>query len=166
MRRWFYCETGKQWQPFDGRDSLALEEAYGKVCSLRACHGAGGEKEAVEVMGDMYEVCVRFDESYVEPIYWNGKEAPSGDNRDAKPLVITYVYPIGKPWKVIRGTWFEVVGDRWIPIPTKEAEQLEEAHCSKFWREKVGGCVGWTTVPLPWLPIGQGRQRTTCVGQF
>ena len=54
-----------------------MEEAYGKVCSLRACNAAGGGKEvveeAVEVMGDMYEVCVRFDESSIQPIYWNGR---------------------------------------------------------------------------------------------
>ena len=48
------------------------------MCSLRACHAVESEKEvveeAVEVMGDMYEVCVQFEQSSIQPIYWNGRK--------------------------------------------------------------------------------------------
>lgn len=54
-----------------------MEAAHRKVCSVYACHHADKDvEEAVEVMGEMYEVCVQFEQSSIKPIYWSGKQAP------------------------------------------------------------------------------------------
>ena len=67
--RWFYQEPNKFWQPFNGQDSLALEECY------RRMHAAsGGESSAagheVIVLGDMY--AANLEEMKCQPIYWTG----------------------------------------------------------------------------------------------
>ena len=63
--RWFYQEPGKYWQPFNGYDSLTLEDCYRRMDSDKAA--AGYE---VMVLGDMYEV--NLVENTCKPIYWAG----------------------------------------------------------------------------------------------
>lgn len=72
--RWFYrtCEPGSSLEPFCGSDSLALEEAYRNLVS-------GGKKDGVftvSVLGDIYEVKVKLNESSITPIYWEGNIPP------------------------------------------------------------------------------------------
>ena len=68
--RWFYKEPGKYWQPFNGQDSLALEECYRRLQG-----GTSGEcstaSHEVIVLGDMYAVSI--DEMTCQPIYWAGR---------------------------------------------------------------------------------------------
>ena len=71
--RWFYQEPGKYWQPFNGYDSLALEDCYRRMDSdaeqgSGACTSAAGCE--VVVLGDMYEV--NLVENTCKPIYWAG----------------------------------------------------------------------------------------------
>ena len=61
--RWFYEEHGKAWVPFNGHDSLCLEDCY------RSLQAGGGECE-VSVLGDMYEANIV--EKMCKPIYWDG----------------------------------------------------------------------------------------------
>ena len=61
--RWFYEEHGKAWVPFNGHDSLCLEDCY------RSLQAGGGECE-VSVLGDMYEADIV--EKMCKPIYWDG----------------------------------------------------------------------------------------------
>ena len=69
--RWFYQEPGKYWQPFNGYDSLTLEDCYRRMTSDKqqdlAAAAAGYE---VTVLGDMYEVNLL--ENTCKPIYWTG----------------------------------------------------------------------------------------------
>ena len=71
--RWFYQEPGKYWQPFNGYDSLALEDCYRRMDS-DAEQGSGASTSAagceVVVLGDMYEV--NLVENNCKPIYWAG----------------------------------------------------------------------------------------------
>ena len=41
-------------------------------------------------------------------------------------------------WPILRGCWFEVLGDKWYPILEVEHLLIEAAHTDKTWREKVG----------------------------
>ena len=66
--RWLYQERGKYWQPFNGHDSLALEECYRRVHS---CQDQGATANCdIVVLGDMYEVNIV--ELTCKPIYWAG----------------------------------------------------------------------------------------------
>ena len=65
--RWFYEEPGKFWQPFNGYDSLTLEDTYRK---LREKRGSADEYE-VPVKGGLYEVNVL--DRVCKPIYWIGE---------------------------------------------------------------------------------------------
>ena len=73
--RWFYQETGKYWQPFNGYDSMALEDCYQRMKSdtkqESTAATSGGSYEVV-VLGDIYEV--NLAENTCKPIYWSGKE--------------------------------------------------------------------------------------------
>ena len=64
--RWFYEEPGKFWQPFNGYDSLTLEDTYRKLQEKR---GSADEYE-VPVKGGLYEVNVL--DRVCKPIYWTG----------------------------------------------------------------------------------------------
>ena len=51
-----------------------------------------------------------------------------------------YVRPwlLGKePWRVLRGCWFEVLGDKWYPVEEKDHCLIEEQHVDRKWRERV-----------------------------
>ena len=41
------------------------------------------------------------------------------------------------PWTLLRGYWFEVVGEKWYPLVVAEYDVIEIEHCQKKWREKV-----------------------------
>ena len=41
------------------------------------------------------------------------------------------------PWPVLRGYWFEVIGDKWYPLLVTDYKTIEEEHCQRKWREKV-----------------------------
>ena len=47
--------------------------------------------------------------------------------------------PVGdkNAWPVLRGYWFEVIGDKWYPLLVADYETIEKAHCERKWREKV-----------------------------
>jgi len=64
--RWFYQEPGKFWQPFNGYDSLTLEESCRK---LQDPTTSASEYE-VSVKGGLYEVNLL--ERLCRPIYWTG----------------------------------------------------------------------------------------------
>ena len=64
--RWFYQEPGKYWQPFNGYDSLALENCYRR----KESNPKQGSSYEVTVFGDMYEV--NLVEDTCKPIYWTG----------------------------------------------------------------------------------------------
>ena len=74
--RWFYEEPGKMWTPFNGHNSLCLEECYQK---LRDKRGSSQTCE-VSVLGDMYEANIL--DKLCRPIYWEGEGA----------LLYTYMY--------------------------------------------------------------------------
>ena len=42
-------------------------------------------------------------------------------------------------WKVLRGSWFQVVGDKWYPFMEEDSTMIEEEHMNKDWREAVKG---------------------------
>ena len=42
-------------------------------------------------------------------------------------------------WKVMRGCWFEVCGEKWYPLDEKEHCLIEEEHMNEKWREQVRG---------------------------
>lgn len=45
-------------------------------------------------------------------------------------------------FKILRGTWFEVQGDKWYPLEETEALSIEKKHCDSEWSTMV--CVdGW-----------------------
>ena len=64
--RWFYEESGKAWTPFNGHDSLCLEDCYQRLQRQR---GSGGECD-VSVLGDTYEA--NLADKMCKPIYWTG----------------------------------------------------------------------------------------------
>lgn len=73
--RWFYQEPGKYWQPFNGYDSLALEDCYRRMVSDKNQESTAATSSGsyeVMVLGDMYEV--NLAENTCKPIYWSGKE--------------------------------------------------------------------------------------------
>ena len=39
---------------------------------------------------------------------------------------------------MLRGTWFEVQGDKWYPFEEAEALSIEKKHCGPEMRDKVG----------------------------
>lgn len=41
------------------------------------------------------------------------------------------------PWAVLRGCWFEVIGEKWYPLAAADYEAIETEHCQRKWREKV-----------------------------
>ena len=62
---------------------------------------------------------------------------------------ITYpFYVVEKDaFKILRGTWFEVQGDKWYPLEETEALSIEKKHCDPEWRTMVcikrgDGCYG------------------------
>ena len=67
--RWFYQEHGKYWQPFNGQDSLTLEDCYRRMQSDGE-QGSSAASYEVTVLGDMYEV--NLVENTCKPIYWAG----------------------------------------------------------------------------------------------
>lgn len=64
--RWFYEESGKAWTPFNGHNSLCLEDCYQKLQKNRS----SSEGCEVSVLGDMYEANIL--EKLCKPIYWTG----------------------------------------------------------------------------------------------
>lgn len=44
----------------------------------------------------------------------------------------------GDHFTVMRGTWFEVQGDKWYPFEEEEAWSIEKNHCGPELQEKVG----------------------------
>ena len=64
--RWFYEETGKAWTPFNGHNSLCLEDCYQRLQKNRS----SSEGCEVTVLGDMYEANIQ--EKLCKPIYWTG----------------------------------------------------------------------------------------------
>lgn len=44
-----------------------------------------------------------------------------------------------RDWGVLRGYWYEVIGEKWYPILEEEYRQIEAAHLDLEWRGKVGG---------------------------
>lgn len=67
--RWFYQEPGKYWQPFNGYDSLTLEDCYRRM-DIDKAEGSAAAGYEVMVLGDMYEV--NLVENTCKPIYWAG----------------------------------------------------------------------------------------------
>ncbi len=45
-------------------------------------------------------------------------------------------------WSVLRGCWFEVISDKWYPVPETEHQHIEGAHMDRQWREKVIHLIG------------------------
>ena len=68
--RWFYQETGKYWQPFNGHDSLVLEDHYRRVQTSQDENSTDSPSHEVAVFGDMY--LVNLEEKSCKPIYWAG----------------------------------------------------------------------------------------------
>lgn len=70
--RWFYQETGKYWTPFNGHDSLVLEEHYRRVQNCLDEENSTDDTSVheVAVLGDMY--VVNLGENTCKPIYWTG----------------------------------------------------------------------------------------------
>lgn len=48
------------------------------------------------------------------------------------------MFSAGDHFTMLRGTWFEVQGDKWYPFEEEEAKSIEKNHCSPELREKVG----------------------------
>ena len=48
------------------------------------------------------------------------------------------------PWKIMRGTWFEVSGDKWYPLEEQESMRIEMEHCRMSWRNRVS--EGWPSI--------------------
>ena len=71
--RWFYCEPGKYWKPFNGHDSLELEQTRCNLINIANVNPEIESKE-VEVMGNMFVVEVHVSRpATLCPIYWNGR---------------------------------------------------------------------------------------------
>jgi len=103
--RWFYKE-GKKWVPFNGRDSLVIEEEW------LALHNQDPDSDiekcyAPTVRGRLYEVDIK--ERVCCPLYW--KE-------------------YSEPTKIMRGTWFKgsSSNENWEPIDEHDAEKIEVGH--------------------------------------
>ena len=47
------------------------------------------------------------------------------------------------PWKVLRGCWFEVVGEKWYPFMEADYCTIEEEHVKKKWRETVSSLISY-----------------------
>ena len=47
----------------------------------------------------------------------------------------TFVCVVKEKWKVLRGCWFEVVGDKWYPFMEPDYAIIEEEHV----REEMAG---------------------------
>ena len=45
---------------------------------------------------------------------------------------------VKEEWKVLRGIWYEIVGDKWYPFVEADCERIEEQHFNMSWRLKVG----------------------------
>ncbi|CAI8058120.1 Phospholipase DDHD1 [Geodia barretti] len=106
--RWFYEESGKAWTPFNGHDSLCLEDCYQRLQRQR---GSGGECD-VSVLGDTYEA--NLADKMCKPIYWTDK-----------------------PRKILRGTWFEVSSEKWYPLEEQDSILVEKEHCRMSWRNRA-----------------------------
>eukprot|EP00112_Aurelia_sp_Birch-Aquarium-sp1_P003732 Seg142.1 transcript_id=Seg142.1/GoldUCD/mRNA.D3Y31 product="Phospholipase DDHD1" protein_id=Seg142.1/GoldUCD/D3Y31 len=102
--RWFY-KDGKKWIPFNGKDSLEIEEAWQ---SIEKNKGSASETYfKPTVRGRLYEVDI--EERVCVPMYWKVVELPT---------------------PILRGTWFKgsILPDHWEPIEEKEAEKIETGH--------------------------------------
>ena len=67
--RWYYKEPGRFWIPFNGYDSLMLEERYQRLC--RGDPGDNLNKKILAgVLGDMYDANVM--ERSGTSVYWKG----------------------------------------------------------------------------------------------
>lgn len=64
------------------------------------------------MLGDMYEANIL--EKLCKPIYWTDK-----------------------PWRIMRGTWFEVCGEKWYPLEEQDSSRVELEHCRPGWRNKA-----------------------------
>ena len=40
-------------------------------------------------------------------------------------------------WRIMRGCWFEVCGEKWYPLDEKEHCLIEEEHVDEKWRKQV-----------------------------
>ena len=68
LYRWFYLETGaKNWTPFNGYDSLALEHARMVVTNSNDPDSS----HEVTVIGDMYTVDLYQYSASLKAIYWD-----------------------------------------------------------------------------------------------
>lgn len=114
--RWYYKEPGRFWIPFNGYDSLMLEERYQRLC--RGDPGDNLSKTMLAgVLGDLYDANVL--ERSGTSVYWKGGDI-----------------------KLLRAEWFEVGSDKWYPLEEDVAKQIEEAHRSTAWRTKFNKDVG------------------------
>lgn len=57
-----------------------------------------------------------------------------------------------KSWKVLRGTWFEVSGEKWYPLEEQDSVRIEKEHCRMSWRNRVSLTI------LPSLATSSGDQ--------
>ena len=77
------------------------------------------------------------------PSYCKRQEAEQGPGNEATCLYsnnssLKSYWLLGKEaWKVLRGCWFEVCGEKWYPLDEKEHCLIEEEHVNEKWREQV-----------------------------
>lgn len=107
--RWFYQEE-KKWIPFNGYDSLNIEQTYrGLPESLRTplLIPSDVDRSSISlptVRGALYEADILDREC--RPIFWNETAVP-----------------------IMRGTWFKGnITDHWEPIDEKQSIKIEETH--------------------------------------
>lgn len=67
--RWCYKEPGRFWTPFNGYDSLLLEERYHRLS--RGDQGGNLKTMLTGVLGDLYDANVL--ERTGESVYWKGR---------------------------------------------------------------------------------------------
>eukprot|EP00795_Rhopilema_esculentum_P013592 gene13592-4487_t len=103
--RWFYKE-GKKWIPFNGKDSLVMEEEW-QALQKETDVGMSEKPSKPTVRGKLFEVDLL--QRQCSPLYWkvNGSSTP-----------------------ILRGTWFKKTTslDHWEPLDENDAIQIEKAH--------------------------------------
>ncbi|XP_031559157.1 phospholipase DDHD1-like [Actinia tenebrosa] len=150
--RWFFKEEdNKRWTPFNGRDSLSIEETFRKIKELETSSPKADPDKPLNttmlydfpiVKGGLYEVDVVARQC--SPIYW--KE---------------------KGMAVCRGTWF--IGtpgspNLWQPVSEEDADQIENSHQS-LWRA-MGLHVGPTQDEPDKSKLGDALGRLNLKGYY
>ena len=69
-----------------------------------------------------------------DPTRWRRNVRGTFTVKDSRQVALL---PGKDPWKVLRGYWFEVSGDKWYPLEERDYTRIEEEHRSRKWRLRV-----------------------------